>query len=243
VSDCLVIIPTYNEKENIRKIILAVFALRSPFHILIVDDNSKDGTAEIVKELMKEYPSQLHMEQRAGKMGLGTAYIHGFKWALAKNYEYIFEMDADFSHNPEDLIHLYNACKNDGADLSIGSRYITGVNVVNWPMGRVMMSYFASMYVRIVTGMSIRDTTAGFKCYTRKVLDTIDFNKIKFVGYAFQIEMKFASWKLGFNVVEVPIIFTDRSEGQSKMSGSIFKEAIFGVLAMKIKSWFGSYKK
>jgi dolichol-phosphate mannosyltransferase len=241
VSDCLVIIPTYNEKENISRIIHAVFGLRHSFHILIVDDNSKDGTAEIVKELMKEFPQQLHMEQRAGKMGLGTAYIHGFKWALQRSYQYIFEMDADFSHNPEDLISLYNACKHDGADLSIGSRYITGVNVVNWPMGRVMMSYFASMYVRIVTGMGIRDTTAGFKCYTRKVLETIDFNKIRFVGYAFQIEMKFAAWKLGFNVVEVPIIFTDRSEGQSKMSGSIFKEAIFGVLGMKIKSWFNSY--
>jgi dolichol-phosphate mannosyltransferase len=243
VSDSLVIIPTYNEKENISRIIQAVFRLSHSFHLLIVDDNSKDGTAEIVKDLMMQFPSQLYMEQRAGKMGLGTAYIHGFKWALQRSYEYIFEMDADFSHNPEDLVALYNACKKDGADLSIGSRYITGVNVVNWPMGRVMMSYFASMYVRIITGMSIRDTTAGFKCYSRKVLETIDFSKIKFVGYAFQIEMKFATWKLGFNVVEVPIIFTDRSEGQSKMSGSIFKEAIFGVLAMKIKSWFGSYRK
>jgi dolichol-phosphate mannosyltransferase len=243
VSDCLVIIPTYNEKENISRIIHAVFALRMPFDVLIVDDNSKDGTSEIVKELLTRFPSQLFMEQRAGKMGLGTAYIHGFKWALQHSYQYIFEMDADFSHNPEDLINLYNACKNDGADLSIGSRYITGVNVVNWPMGRVMMSYFASMYVRLITGMSIRDTTAGFKCYTRKVLETIDFNKIRFVGYAFQIEMKFATWKLGFNVVEVPIIFTDRSEGQSKMSGGIFKEAIFGVLAMKIKSWFSNYRK
>lgn len=243
MSDCLVIIPTYNEKENISKIIHAVFSLSMPFHILIVDDNSKDGTAEIVKDLMNKFPGQLFMEQRAGKMGLGTAYIHGFKWALDRQYQYIFEMDADFSHNPEDLINLYNACKLDEADLSIGSRYITGVNVVNWPMGRVMMSYFASMYVRIITGMKIRDTTAGFKCYTRKVLETIDFNKIKFVGYAFQIEMKFASWKLGFNVVEVPIIFTDRSEGQSKMSGGIFKEAIFGVLAMKIKSWFKNYRK
>jgi dolichol-phosphate mannosyltransferase len=243
VSDCLVIIPTYNEKENISRIIQAVFRLSHPFHILIVDDNSKDGTAEIVKDLINQFPGKLHMEQRAGKMGLGTAYIHGFKWALQRSYQYIFEMDADFSHNPEDLVALYNACKKDGADLSIGSRYITGVNVVNWPMGRVMMSYFASMYVRIITGMSIRDTTAGFKCYSRKVLETIDFSKIKFVGYAFQIEMKFATWKLGFNVVEVPIIFTDRSEGQSKMSGSIFKEAIFGVLAMKIKSWFNTYKR
>ncbi|MEP7264832.1 MAG: polyprenol monophosphomannose synthase [Bacteroidota bacterium] len=243
MSDCLVIIPTYNEKENISKIIHAVFALRMPFHILIVDDSSMDGTAEIVNDLLNKFSGQLFMEQRAGKMGLGTAYIHGFKWALQRQYQYIFEMDADFSHNPEDLINLYNACKLDGADVSIGSRYITGVNVVNWPMGRVMMSYFASMYVRIITGMKIRDTTAGFKCYTRKVLETIDFNKIKFVGYAFQIEMKFASWKLGFNVVEVPIIFTDRSEGQSKMSGGIFKEAIFGVLAMKIKSLFNDYRK
>jgi dolichol-phosphate mannosyltransferase len=243
VSDCLVIIPTYNEKENISKIIHAVFSLRHAFHVLIVDDNSKDGTAEIVKSLISQFPNQLFMEQRAGKMGLGTAYIHGFKWALDRQYQYIFEMDADFSHNPDDLINLYNACKLDGADLSIGSRYITGVNVVNWPMGRVMMSYFASMYVRIITGMSIRDTTAGFKCYTRTVLDTIDFNKIKFVGYAFQIEMKFAAWKLGFNVVEVPIIFTDRSEGQSKMSGGIFKEAILGVISMKVKSWFKNYRK
>ena len=182
------------------------------------------------------------MEQRAGKLGLGTAYIHGFKWAQQRHYHYIFEMDADFSHNPEDLIRLYNACRYDGADMSVGSRYITGVNVVNWPMGRVMMSYFASMYVRFITRMNIRDTTAGFVCYTRKVLETIDFNKIKFVGYAFQIEMKFATWKLKFNIVEVPIIFTDRSEGQSKMSGGIFKEAIVGVLEMKIKSWFSTYK-
>ena len=208
-----------------------------------IDDGSPDGTAHIVKELFNIYPSQLFIEERKGKMGLGTAYIHGFKWGMERHYQYIFEMDADFSHNPEDLIRLYNACRYDGADMSVGSRYITGVNVVNWPMGRVMMSYFASMYVRIVTRMSIRDTTAGFVCYTRKVLETIDFNRIKFVGYAFQIEMKFATWKLGFNIVEVPIIFTDRSEGQSKMSGGIFKEAIFGVLQMKIKSWFSSYKK
>jgi len=218
-------------------------ALPKEFDLLIVDDNSKDGTAEIIIALQKTFPNRLHLEQRAGKLGLGTAYIHGFKWALQRKYEYIFEMDADFSHNPNDVISLYNACAKDGADMSIGSRYITGVNVVNWPMGRVIMSYYASMYVRIITGMNIRDTTAGFKCYSRKVLETIDFNKIRFTGYAFQIEMKFAAWKLGFKIKEVAIIFTDRSEGQSKMSGSIFKEAIFGVLSMKIKSWFSNYRK
>lgn len=242
MSNCLVIIPTYNEKENIGKMIRTVMHLPHPFHLLIIDDNSKDGTAEIVKNLQEEFSGRLFMEQRAGKLGLGTAYIHGFQWALKKQYNFIFEMDADFSHNPDDLVRLYRACAEEGADLSIGSRYITGVNVVNWPMGRVMMSYFASMYVRIVTGMPIRDTTAGFKCYQRKVLETIDLNKIKFTGYAFQIEMKFAAWKLGFKLKEVPIIFTDRSEGQSKMSGSIFSEAIFGVLAMKLKSFFHHYK-
>jgi dolichol-phosphate mannosyltransferase len=221
----------------------SVMALPKEFDLLIVDDNSKDGTAEIIIALQKTFPNRLHLEQRAGKLGLGTAYIHGFKWALQRKYEYIFEMDADFSHNPNDVISLYNACAKDGADMSIGSRYITGVNVVNWPMGRVIMSYYASMYVRIITGMNIRDTTAGFKCYSRKVLETIDFNKIRFTGYAFQIEMKFAAWKLGFKIKEVAIIFTDRSEGQSKMSGSIFKEAIFGVLSMKIKSWFSNYRK
>jgi dolichol-phosphate mannosyltransferase len=242
VSNCLVIIPTYNEKENIGKMIRTVMHLPHPFHLLIIDDNSKDGTAEIVKNLQEEFSGRLFMEQRAGKLGLGTAYIHGFQWALKKQYNFIFEMDADFSHNPDDLVRLYRACAEEGADLSIGSRYITGVNVVNWPMGRVMMSYFASMYVRIVTGMPIRDTTAGFKCYQRKVLETIDLNKIKFTGYAFQIEMKFAAWKLGFKLKEVPIIFTDRSEGQSKMSGSIFSEAIFGVLAMKLKSFINNYR-
>ncbi len=243
MSDCLVIIPTYNEKENIGKMIRTVMTLPHPFNLLVVDDNSKDGTAQIVKDLMLEYPDRLFMEQRAGKLGLGTAYIHGFRWAMQQQYSYIFEMDADFSHNPDDLVRLYRACANDGADLSIGSRYITGVNVVNWPMGRVMMSYFASMYVRIVTRMQIRDTTAGFKCYTRKVLETIDLDKIRFTGYAFQIEMKFAAWKLGFKLQEVPIIFTDRSEGQSKMSGGIFKEAIFGVLSMKLKSFYSNYRK
>lgn len=243
MSNGLIIIPTYNEKENIGKMIHSVMALPKEFDLLIVDDNSKDGTAEIIIALQKTFPNRLHLEQRAGKLGLGTAYIHGFKWALQRKYEYIFEMDADFSHNPNDVISLYNACAKDGADMSIGSRYITGVNVVNWPMGRVIMSYYASMYVRIITGMNIRDTTAGFKCYSRKVLETIDFNKIRFTGYAFQIEMKFAAWKLGFKIKEVAIIFTDRSEGQSKMSGSIFKEAIFGVLSMKIKSWFSNYRK
>jgi dolichol-phosphate mannosyltransferase len=221
----------------------SVMALPKEFDLLIVDDNSKDGTAEIIIALQKTFPTRLFLEQRAGKLGLGTAYIHGFKWALQKKYEYIFEMDADFSHNPNDVISLYNACAKDGADMSIGSRYITGVNVVNWPMGRVIMSYYASMYVRIITGMDIRDTTAGFKCYSRKILETIDFDKIRFTGYAFQIEMKFAAWKLGFKIKEVAIIFTDRSEGQSKMSGSIFKEAIFGVLSMKIKSWYSNYRK
>ena len=243
MSDSLVIIPTYNEKENIGKMIRTVMQLPHPFHLLIIDDNSKDGTAQIVKGLQSEYPDRLFIEERSGKLGLGTAYIHGFKWALNKSYAYIFEMDADFSHNPEDLVRLYRACTEEGNDLSIGSRYITGVNVVNWPMGRVMMSYFASMYVRNITGMPIRDTTAGFKCYSRKVLEVIDLNKIKFTGYAFQIEMKFAAWRLGFKLKEVPIIFTDRSEGQSKMSGSIFSEAIFGVLAMKIKSYFHNYRK
>lgn len=241
MSDSIVIIPTYNEKENIGKMIRTVMHLPHPFDLLIIDDNSKDGTAGIVQELMKEFPGRLFMEQRAGKLGLGTAYIHGFRWALQRSYQYIFEMDADFSHNPDDLSRLYNACALEGADLSIGSRYITGVNVVNWPMGRVMMSYFASMYVRLITGMPIRDTTAGFKCYTRRVLESIDLHKIRFTGYAFQIEMKFAAWKLGFRLKEVPIIFTDRSEGQSKMSGGIFSEAIFGVLAMKLKSYFKNY--
>lgn len=220
-----------------------VMRLPHPFHLLIIDDNSKDGTAAIIKSLQKEYNGRLFLEERQGKLGLGTAYIHGFRWALKHAYQYIFEMDADFSHNPEDLVRLYLACAQEGADLSIGSRYITGVNVVNWPMGRVMMSYFASIYVRMITGMPIRDTTAGFKCYQRKVLETIDLNKIKFTGYAFQIEMKFAAWNLGFQLKEVPIIFTDRSEGQSKMSGSIFSEAIFGVLAMKLKSFFKKYSK
>jgi dolichol-phosphate mannosyltransferase len=243
MSDSLIIIPTYNEKENIGKMLDALMAVTFSFDVLIIDDNSKDGTAAIVKDYIKQFPDRIYIEERSGKLGLGTAYIHAFKWALKREYQYIFEMDADFSHNPNDLIRLRDACTDGKADLSIGSRYITGVNVVNWPMGRVMMSYFASMYVRIITGMTIRDTTAGFKCYSRKVLEALNFDKIKFTGYAFQIEMKFATWKLGFKIVEVPIIFTDRSEGQSKMSGGIFKEAIFGVLSIKIKSWFSNYRK
>jgi len=243
VSDSLVIIPTFNEKENIEKIIRKVFSLYKEFHILIVDDGSPDGTADIVKNLTKEFQEYLFIEERSGKLGLGTAYIHGFKWALERNYEYIFEMDADFSHNPKDLLKLYNACANERADLAIGSRYIKGVNVVNWPLGRVLMSYVASMYVRFITGMNIKDATAGFKCYKRKVLETIRLDEIKFVGYAFQIEMKFITWKFGFNITEVPIIFTDRTEGESKMSSGIFKEAFFGVIQMKWKSFFKKYNK
>jgi dolichol-phosphate mannosyltransferase len=236
VSDSLVIIPTYNEKENIEKIIRVVFSLEKDFDVLIVEDNSPDGTADIVKRLMKEYPDRLFIEERKGKLGLGTAYIHGFKWALDRAYQYIFEMDADFSHNPHDLVKLYDACANQGGDLAVGSRYINGVNVVNWPMGRILMSYYASAYVRIVTRIKVRDTTAGFVCYTRKVLERMNLHRIRFIGYAFQIEMKYTAWKLGFNIIEVPIIFTDRTEGTSKMSGSIFKEAIFGVLSLRFRN-------
>ncbi len=235
MAEKLVIIPTYNEKENIEKIIRKVFSLAGDFHIMIIEDNSPDGTAGIVRRLMKEFPDKLFMEERKGKLGLGTAYIHGFRWALKRDYQYIFEMDADFSHNPDDLLRLYDTCKN-GADMAIGSRYVGGVvNVVNWPMGRVLMSYFASKYVRIVTGLRIADSTAGFVCYTRKVLETIWLDKIKFVGYAFQIEMKLTASKLGFNVVEVPIVFTDRKEGTSKMSSGIFKEAVIGVIKLRFK--------
>jgi dolichol-phosphate mannosyltransferase len=241
-ADSLVLIPTYNEKENIEKIIRKVFSLATPFHVLIIDDGSPDGTADIVKNLQKEFPEQLFIEERKGKLGLGTAYIHGFNWALKHTYDFIFEMDADFSHNPEDLPRLREACLN-GADVAIGSRYIKGVNVVNWPMGRVLMSYFASVYVRIITGIAIQDATAGFKCYRKEVLQTIQLNKIKFVGYAFQIEMKFTAIKHGFNVVEIPIIFTDRTEGTSKMSPRIFREAFLGVIQLKIGSWFRTYKK
>ncbi len=237
----LVIIPTYNEKENIEKMIKKVFSLSMPFDLLIIEDNSPDGTADIVKTLQKEYPDNLHMIERSGKLGLGTAYITGFKWALEKKYDYICEMDADFSHNPDDLIRLVNACE-EGADLAIGSRYITGVNVVNWPIGRVLMSYYASSYVRFITRMKVRDTTAGFKCYNRKVLETINLDNIKLKGYAFQIEMKFTTWKYGFKIVEVPIIFTERQEGASKMSGGIFNEAVWGVIKMKFRSFFKKYK-
>ena len=236
MSDSLVIIPTYNEKENIEKIIRFVFDLPKDFHILIVEDNSPDGTADIVKKLVKEFPDRLFIEERKGKLGLGTAYIHGFKWALARDYGYIFEMDADFSHNPADLLKLYDACAKEGADVAVGSRYIRGVNVVNWPMGRILMSYYASAYVRLVTGISVRDTTAGFVCYTRKVLQKINLDKIRFIGYAFQIEMKYTAWKLGFSIKEVPIIFTDRTVGESKMSSGIFKEAVLGVLSLRFRN-------
>ena len=236
--DKLVIIPTYNELPNIEDIIKRVMQLKGNFHLLIVDDNSPDGTADVVKKLIPEFPDRLFIEERKGKLGLGTAYIHGFKWALEKKYEYIFEMDADFSHNPNDLIRLHAACKKEGVDAVIGSRYVTGVNVVNWPMGRVILSYYASVYVRLITGMPFRDSTAGFMCYSRKVLEEIDLDKIRFVGYAFQIEMKFKSWFKGFKLEEVPIIFTDRTRGESKMSGGIIKEAVFGVMRLKISSWF-----
>lgn len=234
MSDGIVIIPTYNEIENIDAIIRAVFSLSTPFDVLIVDDNSPDGTAGRVKELQQEFRDRLHLEVRPGKSGLGTAYVHGFKWAIAGRYEYIFEMDADFSHNPADLEKLYAACRN-GADMAIGSRYSRGVNVVNWPLSRVLLSYYASVYVKLVTGMKIHDATAGFICYKRKVLETINLNKIKFVGYAFQIEMKYRAYANGFVIIEVPIIFTDRTKGESKMSNAIIKEAITGVVALRIK--------
>ena len=243
MSDSLIIIPTYNEKENIEKIIRKVFSLEKVFDIIIIDDGSPDGTSEIVNSLQKEYSEKLYLEKRTGKLGLGTAYIHGFKWALERDYQFIFEMDADFSHNPDDLIKLYNANKNDGGDLAIGSRYLKGVNIVNWPMSRLLMSFFASKYVKFITGMPVHDSTAGFKCYRRVVLETINFTKLQFVGYAFQIEMKFKAWKYGFNVIEVPVIFTDRTEGTSKMSSGIFMEAVLGVLQMKIRSFFGDWKK
>jgi len=243
MSDSLIIIPTYNEKENIEKIIRKVFALEKSFHVLIVDDGSPDGTGNIVKNLQTQFNGQLHIEERTGKLGLGTAYIHGFKWALQKDYQFIFEMDADFSHDPNDLIRLYNANALDGGEVAIGSRYVKGVNIVNWPMARLLMSFFASKYVKFITGMPIHDSTAGFKCYKREVLEAINFDKIQFVGYAFQIEMKFKAWKYGFNVVEVPVIFTDRTEGTSKMSGGIFFEAVIGVIQMKLKSFFRNWKR
>jgi len=241
-SDCIVIIPTYNEIENIEKIIRAVFSLQKCFHILIIDDGSPDGTAQVVHRLMKdEFSDCLFIIERSGKLGLGTAYITGFKWALERDYEYIFEMDADFSHDPNDLPRLYEACHDEGYDLSIGSRYVSGVNVVNWPMGRVLMSYFASKYVRFVMGFKVNDTTAGFKCYKRRVLSTIELDKIRFKGYGFQIEMKFTAYKIGFKIKEVPVIFVNRKEGTSKMSGGIFGEAFFGVLRMRWDGWFRKY--
>ena len=239
----VVIIPTYNEKENITAIINAVFSQQHDFHILIIDDGSPDGTANIVKDMMTKYTGELFLIERQGKQGLGTAYLTGFKWALEHGYDYVFEMDADFSHDPDDLIRLLDACVDEGADLAIGSRYVSGVNVVNWPMGRVLMSYFASVYVRLVTGMDIKDTTAGFKCYSRKVLEAIDLDNIHLKGYGFQIEMKFTTWKLGFKIKEVPIIFTDRKQGSSKMSGGIFNEAVWGVIGMKLRSLFHTYKR
>nr|WP_319573199.1 polyprenol monophosphomannose synthase [uncultured Draconibacterium sp.] len=242
MSKNLVIIPTYNEKENVEKMIRKVFSLEKPFHLLIVEDNSPDGTADIVKRLMAEFPEQLHILERKGKLGLGTAYIAGFKWALEKDYEAICEMDCDFSHNPDDLLKLFGAIEH-GAEVAVGSRYITGINVVNWPLGRVLMSYFASMYVRIVTGMNVHDTTAGFVCWKREVLETIDLDKIKLIGYGFQIEMKFTAYKFGFNIKEVSIVFTDRQEGTSKMSGGIFNEALWGVLKMKLHSFGRKYER
>lgn len=243
-SDCVVVIPTYNEKENIAAIIDAVMGQPHQMDVLIIDDGSPDGTADIVREKMGEYPGRVHMVERKGKLGLGTAYIVGFRWALERpNYEYIFEMDADFSHKPDDLMRLYQACSAEGADMAVGSRYLTGVNVVNWPMGRVLMSYYASAYVRMVTGMTVRDTTAGFACYRRRVLQTIELDKIKFKGYAFQIEMKFTTLKCGFTIKEVPIIFVNRENGTSKMSGGIFGEAVFGVIRLKWNSFFRKYPK
>lgn len=239
MSDAIVIIPTFNEIENIEDIIRAIFSLEKPFDILVVDDNSPDLTSLKVKELQDQFKSRLFLETRLEKAGLGTAYIHGFKWCLYNEYNYIFEMDADFSHNPKDLIKLYNECHINNADVSIGSRYVKGVNVVNWPMGRVLLSYLASIYVRVITGMKIHDTTAGFVCYKRHVLEQIDLDKIKFIGYAFQIEMKFKAYLKKFKIVEIPVVFTDRTKGESKMSGSIISEAIFGVISMKFNSLFG----
>lgn len=243
-SDSIVIIPTYNEKENIEKIIRAVFSLEKSFDILVVDDGSPDGTAQIVRELMASgFADRLFIIERSGKQGLGTAYIAGFKWALERHYGYVIEMDADFSHNPDDLPRLYAACHDDGADVSVGSRYVTGVNVVNWPMGRILMSYFASQYVRIVTGIPIHDTTAGFVCYRREVLETLELDKIRFKGYAFQIEMKYTAYKIGFKIKEVSVVFVNRQEGTSKMNGSIFSEAFFGVMRLRLDGWLRQYPK
>lgn len=237
MSKALVIIPTFNEIENISRMLNTVMSVDPNLEVLIVDDGSPDGTADAVREAMGTHQGRIHLEERTGKLGLGTAYIHGFKWALARSYDFIFEMDCDFSHDPKDLPRLLEACQN-GADVAIGSRYVTGVNVVNWPMSRVLLSYFASVYVRNITGMPIQDSTAGFKCYRRATLEAINFDKIQFVGYAFQIEMKFTAWRKGMNLVEVPVIFTDRTEGESKMSSGIIKEAVFGVIKLKIRSWF-----
>ncbi|MFK5983136.1 MAG: polyprenol monophosphomannose synthase [Flavobacteriaceae bacterium] len=242
MSNVLVVIPTYNEIENIERILRYVFSLPKEFDVLVVDDNSPDDTSEAVEKLMNEFPKQLFLEKRQGKLGLGTAYIHGFKWALQREYEFIFEMDADFSHNPDDLLNLLEACEVNNADVSIGSRYKTGVNVVNWPMSRVLLSWLASKYVQLITSMDINDTTAGFVCYKRKVLEKINLDKIQFVGYAFQIEMKFKAYLHKFNIVEIPVIFTDRTEGESKMSGGIISEAIFGVISMKFRSIFTKYE-
>lgn len=238
----LVVIPTYNEKENIENIIRTVFSINDA-HILVVEDNSPDGTADIVKQLMTEFPDRLFIEERTGKLGLGTAYMHGFQWALNHNYDYIFEMDADFSHDPHDLDRLYKACKEDGADLAIGSRYCQGVNVLNWPMSRLLMSYYGSAYVRLILGIPVKDTTAGFKCYRAEVLRAIDFSKIHHIGYGFQIEMKFTVWKLKFKIKEVSIVFKDRTLGTSKMSKGIFSEAIFGVIKLKVNSWFRKWER
>lgn len=240
-NDGVVIIPTYNEKENIENIIRAVFGQPRMFHVLVIDDGSPDGTASIVKSLQGEFPDRLHLLQRQGKLGLGTAYIAGFKWSIEQGYDYIFEMDADFSHNPDDLVKLHMACAQEGADVAVGSRYVTGVNVVNWPMGRVLMSYFASKYVRLVTGLKVADTTAGFVCYRRQVLQTIGLDQVRFKGYAFQIEMKFTASKCGFVIKEVPIIFVNRVLGTSKMSGGIFSEALFGVMSLRLRSLFRKY--
>ena len=242
-TDSIIIIPTYNEKENIENIIRAIFALEKKFHILVVEDNSPDGTADIVRRMQGEFPESLFMIERKGKLGLGTAYIAGFKWAIEHQYDYVFEMDADFSHNPNDLPRLYNKCASEGYDVAIGSRYVSGVNVVNWPIGRVLMSYYASAYVRFITGLRIFDTTAGFMCYRREVLETIELDKIRFKGYAFQIEMKFTATKCGFVVKEVPIVFTNRELGTSKMSGGIFSEAVIGVIQLKWSSFFRKYPK
>ena len=243
-SDSIIIIPTYNEKENIEKIIRAIFSLEKTFHILVIDDGSPDHTADIVKGLMAdEFRGRLFIEERQGKLGLATAYIKGFKWALERDYQYIFEMDADFSHDPKDVPRLYAACADEGYDVAIGSRYVSGVNVVNWPIGRVLMSYFASKYVRLVTGFKVHDTTAGFKCYKRRVLETIELDKIRFKGYAFQIEMKFTAYKIGFRIKEVPVIFVNRQEGVSKMNGGIFGEAFFGVMRLRLDGWTRKYPK